>query len=215
MNKNKKLAIIIISLTIFSIFIYIIINGLRKNITVSIFPDPNLEYYSTYDTFELYFKNLNDSDKEKIEVMSIPKIEFIIQWEENTLKVSPNKFAPDSSYILGIFYDKEFITSFNITTKPIEDLGNSEILYEIVNESSQIEKEYTTFLNENPWAKNFPILKENYNIFYDYDNSLIRIRIKNANKLDNTAIESLKNVSLTELDSLQVPETIKVIFILD
>jgi hypothetical protein len=179
-------------------------------------PEPDNQLFSLNEQITLTFQNIDLDDRSDIKFIIYPEIIFDSVWEESELILSPKDvFSADQIYNIAVFENNTIISSFYFQTKSVEDLSEEEQNLYNESTSSTVSEQIKALYEQNPWLESLPIITDNYNIFYNFDNSSIRSRVFSAENMDDIEIDLIKKNINNELEKIGVPSSVDVEFILD
>ncbi len=169
-------------------------------------PSNNQKYVLDDQIIEITFnRNLNDNEKNSIEIIFNPTIDFEKVWEKNTLLKIKNltSYKTSTKYTISVFYNKETIYNFSFYTNPLSINQLNQQTKQLVEDAITVGEAQKKTDKEYPWNKKLPIVKEEYSIVYSFEQNAFRIKLNNQN-ISSEEKQNILNKALNDLEAIGV-----------
>lgn len=184
--------------------VLLIIQALQPKI-VSYTPKDEATNVGLSDSINLVFnRELNNSEKEKINVFTTPSTDLSTSWARKQLIIAAkNKFTSNVKYKINVMFGNQVLLSFSFTTIPFDQSEVDKAGAIQTTNDYVFGQSYIQFLDKNPWYVYLPINTDQYTVVYDFDKKSFRIRIKIAttdvqkNDLVTQVLAKLKSIGVT------------------
>lgn len=187
----------------------------KMQLSVVLLEPSVLDSISTNQTMKLQFQNLDEDEKNYIGAVFSPLTEYDLKWDSQVLLVTPKILEPDKEYKLAISITGTKLAEYTLHTKKYDELTNEEQELLRTNGIKYNAEKAKTILEEKPWLRELPIFNKNFNIIYDYDNKIVRIRVYRIPNINQAEEDSIKESALNELKLISIPTSEKVVFVFD
>ena len=230
LNKRKKLTFIIwLVLVVFGLYLLFFQNKttptpdseISPTITKTEIPysvtktSPRDKQEYVLDNTDLlitFNRNLNEDERNTLEIPSTPEVEFERVWESNSfLRLKPTqKYKISTVYEITLTYKDMIIHTFSFSTNPISTQQLDQQTQQLVEDALMVSEAQINASQKYPWDRYLPIVREKYTIIYNYDRNAFRIRIKVENPSENEK-DAIINAALNDLKKIGV-DTEKILY---
>lgn len=142
-----------------------------KDIKVlSSFPAQNDEHIPPLTEITLTFQtNISENNKKLITVFFSPEVEFEFVWENaKTLKIKPKEeMKTNTRYNVTVNINQQNIYRFSFTTSRYTDKEIKEQVQIQIEDDLKFTETVNSFLRENPWYADLPLMGTGYMVVYD------------------------------------------------
>jgi hypothetical protein len=155
-------------------------------------------------------KSVSNSEKQKITIVSEPKISGEILWENNktaTIVTNAGKTLEVlKKYTISVKKDEQILTSWTFFTSPYEGLSEEQQFAQFAEGQVNIVQNYEKEKQVRPWIEKLPITKKEYIVYWsEGDTSLYaQLYLRTGNLTTPQKIDEIKRQIQSELITIGV-----------
>jgi hypothetical protein len=209
MIKKYRLPLIItlLTLAILSIMYRVFTNNLTPPVVIDHLPTNKALFVLNNQKIIIRFdRNLRNSQKKHLQLITSPKHEFTVNWSDNqTVEYIPSTpFITNEEYRIGLLFDKTPILDSSFKTNKYTEVELFDQKNQQIEDDFSYAQTRNEFYQENPWKTQLPIKEAGFTITYNEATEKFRLII--PEKVSTNTLNEYRLLMAARLLEIGVPQ---------